>query len=310
MATKIKIFSGSTSIYLAEKIAQGYGSELGKISLIRFADGEFQPSFDENIRGTDVFLIQSTYAPSDNLLELLMLIDAARRASARSIVAVMPYFGYARQDRKDKPRVSIASKLVANLLSAAGVQRIVTIDLHADQIQGFFDVPVDHLYASSVFIPYLKTLHLNNLTFASPDTGGTRRAGSYAKFFHTDFVVCYKHRAKPNEIERMALVGDVEGRNVILLDDIVDTGGTLCKAAQIIMDNGALSVRAMVTHPLLSGNSYENIEKSALEELVVTDTIPLQKESPKIRVISTADLLAEVLRRLKKKESISSLFKF
>jgi ribose-phosphate pyrophosphokinase len=283
---------------------------LGKISLIRFADGEFQPSFDENIRGTDVFLIQSTYAPSDNLLELLMLIDAARRASARSIVAVMPYFGYARQDRKDKPRVSIASKLVANLLSAAGVQRIVTIDLHADQIQGFFDVPVDHLYASSVFIPYLKTLHLNNLTFASPDTGGTRRAGSYAKFFHTDFVVCYKHRAKPNEIERMALVGDVEGRNVILLDDIVDTGGTLCKAAQIIMDNGALSVRAMVTHPLLSGNSYENIEKSALEELVVTDTIPLQKESPKIRVISTADLLAEVLRRLKKKESISSLFKF
>jgi ribose-phosphate pyrophosphokinase len=283
---------------------------LGKISLIRFADGEFQPSFDENIRGTDVFLIQSTYAPSDNLLELLMLIDAARRASARSIVAVMPYFGYARQDRKDKPRVSIASKLVANLLSAAGVQRIVTIDLHADQIQGFFDVPVDHLYASSVFIPYLKTLHLNNLTFASPDTGGTRRAGSYAKFFHTDFVVCYKHRAKPNEIERMALVGDVEGRNVILLDDIVDTGGTLCKAAQIIMDNGALSVRAMVTHPLLSGNSYENIEKSSLEELVVTDTIPLHKESPKIRVISTADLLAEVLRRLKKKESISSLFKF
>ena len=310
MATKIKIFSGSTSLYLAEKIAQGYGSELGKVSLIRFADGEFQPSFDENIRGTDVFLIQSTYAPSDNLLELLMLVDAARRASARSIVAVMPYFGYARQDRKDKPRVSIASKLVANLLSAAGVQRIVTIDLHADQIQGFFDVPVDHLYASSVFIPYLKTLHLNNLTFASPDTGGTRRAGSYAKFFHTDFVVCYKHRAKPNEIERMALVGDVEGRNVILLDDIVDTGGTLCKAAQIIMDYGALSVRAMVTHPLLSGNSYENIEKSALEELVVTDTIPLHKESPKIRVISTADLLAEVLRRLKKKESISSLFKF
>jgi ribose-phosphate pyrophosphokinase len=310
MATKIKIFSGSTSMYLAEKIAQSYGTELGKISLIRFADGEFQPSFDENIRGTDVFLIQSTYAPSDNLLELLMLVDAARRASARSIVAVMPYFGYARQDRKDKPRVSIASKLVANLLSAAGVQRIVTIDLHADQIQGFFDVPVDHLYASSVFIPYLKTLHLNNLTFASPDTGGTRRAGSYAKFFHTDFVVCYKHRSKPNEIEKMALVGDVEGRNVIMLDDIVDTGGTLCKAAQIIMDNGAASVRAMVTHPLLSGNSYENIEKSAMEELVVTDTIPLHKESPKIKVISTSDLLAEVLRRLKKKESISSLFKF
>ena len=251
MATTVKVFSGQVSKYLSEKIAQSYGNELGKVSFLRFADGEFQPSFEENIRGTDVFLVQSTQPPSDNLLELLMMIDAARRASARTIVAVIPYFGYARQDRKDKPRVSIASKLVANLLSAAGVNRIITIDLHADQIQGFFDVPVDHLYASSVFIPYLKTLHLNNLTFASPDTGGTRRAGSYAKFFHTDFVICYKHRSKPNEITKMALVGDVEGRNVILLDDIVDTGGTLCKAAGIIMDNGATSVRAMVTHPIL-----------------------------------------------------------
>lgn len=310
MATKIKVFSGQVSRYLAEKIAQSYGSELGKVSFLSFADGEFQPSFDENIRGTDVFLIQSTHPPSDNLMELLMLIDAARRASARSIVAVIPYFGYARQDRKDKPRVSIASKLVANLLSAAGVHRVITLDLHADQIQGFFDVPVDHLYASSVFIPYLKTLHLNNLTFASPDTGGTRRAGSYAKYFHTDFVICYKHRSKPNEIAKMALVGDVEGRNVILLDDIVDTGGTLCKAAQIIMDNGATSVRALVTHPILSGNAYEQIEGSALTELVVTDTIPLKRESPKIKVITTADLFAEVIRRLKKKESISSLFKF
>ncbi len=311
MATTVKVFSGQVSKYLSEKIAQSYGNELGKVSFLRFADGEFQPSFEENIRGTDVFLVQSTQPPSDNLLELLMMIDAARRASARTIVAVIPYFGYARQDRKDKPRVSIASKLVANLLSAAGVNRIITIDLHADQIQGFFDVPVDHLYASSVFIPYLKTLHLNNLTFASPDTGGTRRAGSYAKFFHTDFVICYKHRSKPNEITKMALVGDVEGRNVILLDDIVDTGGTLCKAAGIIMDNGATSVRAMVTHPILSGKAVEQIEASALTELIVTDTIPLKRESPKIKVISTADLFAEVIRRLKKKEeSISSLFKF
>jgi len=310
MAAKVSIFSGQATTYLAEKIAQSYGLELGKVSVIRFADGEFQPSFEDNIRGTDVFLVQSTYSPSDNLFELLMLIDAARRASARTIVAVIPYFGYARQDRKDKPRVSIASKLVANLLSAAGVNRIIALDLHADQIQGFFDVPVDHLYASSVFIPYLKTLHLDNLTFASPDTGGTRRAGSYAKNFHTNFVICYKTRSKPNEIEKMALVGDVEGKNVILLDDIVDTGGTLCKAAEIIMAKGALTVRALVTHPLLSGKAYENIEKSKLTELVVTDTIPLAKESPKIKVVSTADLFAEVIRRLKKKESISSLFKF
>jgi ribose-phosphate pyrophosphokinase len=310
MAAKINIFSGSATAYLAEKIAQSYGIELGKVSVVRFADGEFQPSYEENIRGSDVFLIQSTYAPSDNLMELLMLIDAARRASAKSIVAVIPYFGYARQDRKDKPRVSIASKLVANLLSAAGVHRIIALDLHADQIQGFFDVPVDHLYASSVFIPYLKSLHLPELTFASPDTGGTRRAGSYAKFFHTNFVICYKHRSKPNEIERMALVGDVKGKNVILLDDIVDTGGTLCKAAQIIMDQGAESVRAMVTHPLLSGKAYENIENSALSELIVTDTIPLHHDSQKIKVLSTADLFAEVIRRLKRKESISSLFKF
>jgi len=310
MATKVNIFSGQTSRYLAEKISQSYGSELGKVTFLRFADGEFQPSYEDNIRGTDVFLVQSTHPPSENLLELLMLIDAARRASARSIVAVIPYFGYARQDRKDKPRVSIASKLVANLLSAAGVHRIITIDLHADQIQGFFDVPVDHLYASSVFIPYLKTLHLNNLTFASPDTGGTRRAGSYAKFFHTDFVICYKHRSKPNEVEKMALIGDVVGKNVVLLDDIVDTGGTLCKAAKIIMDNGAASVRAMVTHPILSGNAAEILEASALTELIVTDTIPLKKENPKIKVITTSDLFAEVIRRLKKKESISSLFKF
>ncbi|HNY01118.1 MAG TPA: ribose-phosphate pyrophosphokinase [Bacteroidales bacterium] len=310
MAAKINIFTGLATAYLGEKIARSYGIELGKTSVVKFADGEFQPSFDENIRGSDVFLVQSTYAPSDNLFELLMLIDAARRASARTIVAVIPYFGYARQDRKDKPRVSIAAKLVANLLSAAGVNRIIALDLHADQIQGFFDVPVDHLYASSVFIPYLKTLHLPEITFASPDTGGTRRAGSYAKFFHSNFVICYKHRSKPNEVAKMRLVGDVKGKDVILLDDIVDTGGTICKAAAIIMENGASSVRAMITHPVLSGDARENIENSLLDELIVTDTIPLTFQSPKIKVLSTADLFAEVIRRLKKKESISSLFQF
>lgn len=308
--TPINIFSGRNTRYLAEKIAKEYGQDLGKMTVTTFADGEFQPCFEENIRGSDVFLIQSTFSPSDNLMELLMMVDAARRASARSIVAVIPYFGYARQDRKDKPRVSIASKLVANLLTASGVNRIITLDLHADQIQGFFDVPVDHLYASSVFIPYLENLNLEDLTFASPDTGGTRRAGSYAKHFHTNFVICYKHRSKPNEIARMALVGDVRGKNVVLLDDIVDTGGTLCKAADVLMENGAKSVRAMITHPLLSGNAYKNIEQSALDELIVSDSIPLHEETPKIKVISTAQLFAEVIRRLKKRESISSLFKF
>ena len=310
MAATVKVFAGRATQYLAKKITQSYGMELGKIEVTEFADREFQPCFVENIRGMDIFIVQSTFAPSDNLMELLMLIDAARRASARSIIAVIPYFGFARQDRKDKPRVSIASKLVANLLMAAGVNRIITLDLHADQIQGFFDVPVDHLYASSVFIPYLKTLHLDNLTFASPDTGGTRRAGSYAKFFNTDFVVCYKQRKKPNQIAKMGLVGDVKGKNVVLLDDIVDTGGTLCKAADILMNNGATCVRAMITHPLLSANAIEDIEKSSLTELVVTDTIPMKEEHPKIKVITTADLFAEVIRRLKKKESISSLFKF
>ena len=310
MPARIKIFSGQATKYLGEQIAASYGAEMGKITITKFADGEFQPAYDENIRGCDIFLIQSTFAPQDILMELLMLVDAARRASARSIIAVIPYFGFARQDRKDKPRVSIASKMIANLLTASGVNRIITMDLHADQIQGFFDVPVDHMYASSVFIPYLKTLHLPNLTFASPDTGGTRRAGSYAKYFNTDFVICYKHRSKPNVIEEMRLVGDVQDRDVILLDDIVDTAGTLIRAAQVIKDGGARSVRAVVTHPLLSGKAYENINNSALEEVIVTDTIPLQGQSEKIKVVSTADLFAEVLRRLKKRESINSLFKF
>jgi ribose-phosphate pyrophosphokinase len=309
MPKNVKIFSGRATYYLAEKIAMSYGIDLGRVVTIDFCDGEFQPSFEENIRGNDIFIVQSTFAPANNLLELLMLIDAARRASARNIIAVIPYFGYARQDRKDKPRVSIASKLMANLLSTAGVQRVITIDLHADQIQGFFDVPVDHLYASSIFVPYLKKLNLPNLTMASPDTGGTRRVATYAKFLHTDFVICYKQRGKPNEVEKMALVGEVEGRDVVLVDDIVDTAGTLTKAAKIIMENGATSVRAVCTHPLLSQNAVEKLEKSHLAEIVVCDTIPLRRESPKIKVLSTADLFAEVIKRVESHESISSLFR-
>jgi ribose-phosphate pyrophosphokinase len=310
MPSQVKIFSGRAMIPLASKIAKSYGTELGTVVITEFSDGEFQPSFEENIRGKDVFIVQSTFAPAGNLLELLMLIDAARRASARNIIAVIPYFGYARQDRKDKPRVSIASKLIANLLSTAGVQRLITIDLHADQIQGFFDVPVDHLYASSVFIPYLRDLNLPRLTFASPDTGGTRRVAAYAKFLNTDFVICYKQRSKPNEVEKMALVGDVEGRDVVLIDDIVDTAKTLVKAAEIIKSNGASSVRAFCTHPILSQNAVSMIEKSVLSELVVTDTIPLKKQSSKIKVITTADLFAVVIKRVESHESISSLFKF
>jgi ribose-phosphate pyrophosphokinase len=310
MPQNVKIFSGRSTQYLAEKIALSYGTDLGTVVVTDFCDGEFQPSFEENIRGKDIFIVQSTFAPASNMLELLMLIDAARRASARNIIAVIPYFGFARQDRKDKPRVSIAAKLMANLLSTAGVQRIITIDLHADQIQGFFDVPVDHLFASSIFVPYLKKLNLPNLTMASPDTGGTRRVATYAKFLGTDFVICYKQRSKPNEIGKMALVGEVKGRDVVLVDDIVDTAGTLTKAAEIIMENGATSVRAMCTHPLFSNNAIERIEKSPLLEMVVTDTIPLKKQSKKVKVISTASLFAEVIKRVESHESISSLFKF
>jgi ribose-phosphate pyrophosphokinase len=310
MPNKIKIFSGRATQYLAKKIAESYGTDLGTVVVTDFCDGEFQPSFEENIRGNDIFIVQSTFAPASNLLELLMLIDAARRASARNIIAVIPYFGFARQDRKDKPRVSIAAKLMANLLSTAGVQRIITIDLHADQIQGFFDVPVDHVFASSIFVPYLKKLNLPNLTMASPDTGGTRRVATYAKFMGTDFVICYKQRNKPNEVGRMALVGDVTGRDVVLVDDIVDTAGTLTKAATVIMENKANSVRAVCTHPLFSSNAVERLEKSAIAEIVVTDTIPLKRESSKITVLSTANLFAEVIRRVESHESISSLFKF
>lgn len=310
MASEVKIFSGRSSNYLAKKIADAYGIKLGEVLITEFADGEFQPSFEENIRGDDVFLVQSTFAPADNLMELLLLIDGARRASARRIIAVLPYFGLARQDRKDKPRVPIASKLAANLLTAAGVDRIITIDLHADQIQGFFDIPVDHLYASSIFIPYIKKMGLENLIFASPDTGGTRRAAAYAKILNTGFVICYKQRSKPNEVEKMYIIGDVKGKDVVLVDDIIDTAGTITKAANIIMENGASSVRGFCTHPIFSNNAFERIENSSFTEVIVTDTIPLHIDSPKVKVLSTSKLLAEVIKRVHDYESISSLFKF
>jgi len=310
MATKALIFSGRATRYLAEKIAESYGHPLGNVVVTVFSDGEFQPSFEENIRGRDVFIVQSTFSPADNLLELLMLVDAARRASAKRIVAVIPYFGLARQDRKDKPRVSVASKLIANLLTAAGVQRIITIDLHADQIQAFFDVPVDHIYASSIFTPYIESLNLPNLLMASPDTGGTRRAAAYAKFLQTGFVICYKQRSKPNEVGKMELVGNVEGKNVVLIDDIIDTAGSISKAGDLIMERGAASVRAFCTHPVFSGDAYEKIEKSKFTEVVVTDTLPLKFQSDKIKVLTTAGLFAEVIKRALKTKSISSLYQF
>lgn len=306
--TKVKIFTCRATRYLAEKIAQAYGSELGKSNVFTFADGEFQTCYEDNVRGSDVFIVQSTFPPADNLFELLMMVDAAKRASARKIIAVIPYFGCARQDRKDKPRVPITSKLVANLLTASGVSRVITIDLHADQIQGFFEMPVDHLYASSIFVPFLKELNIEDLMFASPDTGGTRRANMYAKTFGTGFAICYKQRSKPNVVDRMELIGDVAGKNVILVDDILDTGNTLIKAADLILANGAKSVRGMISHPVLSGNAIDRIEQSNMEELIVSDTIPLSRPSKKIRQLSTATLLAEAIKRVENNESISSLY--
>jgi len=304
----IKLFSGSATTYLADKIANSYGTNLGNVSLFKYSDGEFQPSFDETVRGDYVFIIQSTFPPSDNLFELLLMIDAARRASAYKTVAVIPYFGFARQDRKDKPRVAIGAKLVANLLTAAGVSRVITMDLHADQIQGFFDVPVDHLYSSSIFIPYVNGLNLDDLVIASPDMGGSKRANSYAKFLNKPLVICHKTRKKPNEIEEMTIIGDVEGKNVIIVDDIIDTAGTIVKAAGLMMSKGAQSVRAMITHPVLSGPAYERIENSPLTELIVTDSIPLKQKSAKITVLSVADLFADVIKKVLENKSISSNF--
>ena len=303
-----KIFSITQSRALAEKIAAAYGAELGNVITSTYSDGEFQPSYEESIRGSRIFIIGSTNPSSENLMEMLLMIDAAKRASARHITAVLPYFGWARQDRKDKPRVPIAAKLVAKMLETAGATRIITMDLHADQIQGFFEKPVDHLFASTVFLPYLKELNLDNLTIASPDMGGSKRAYAYSKALESDVVICYKQRAKANVITHMELIGDVTGKNVVLVDDMVDTAGTLTKAADIMMERGALSVRAICTHPILSGNAYEKIENSKLEELIVTDSIALKKESKKIKVISCADLFAEVMHNVHYNKSISSKF--
>lgn len=303
-----RIFSGQASKYLADKIAAAYGEPLGNVVFNKFSDGEFCPSFEESIRGTDVFLVQSTFSPSDNLMELLLMVDAAKRASAKRIVAVVPYFGFARQDRKDKPRVAIGAKLVANLMETAGISRLVTIDLHADQIQGFFEVPVDHLYASKLFIEYIEKMNLPNLMMAAPDTGGTKRANSYAKHFGVDMAICYKERKVANEINSMTLIGDVKGRDVVLIDDIIDTAGTMTKAADLIMEKGANSVRALCTHPVLSGPAYDRIEKSALTELIVTDTIPLKQASDKIKVISIAGLMAGVISNIVSYKSISTNF--
>jgi len=303
-----KIFSITQSRTLAEKIATAYGAELGNVITSTYSDGEFQPSYEESIRGSRIFIIGSTNPSSKNLMEMLLMIDAAKRASARHITAVLPYFGWARQDRKDKPRVPIAAKLVAKMLETAGATRIITMDLHADQIQGFFEKPVDHLFASTVFLPYLKELNLDNLTIASPDMGGSKRAYAYSKAMQSDVVICYKQRAKANVISHMELIGDVTGKNVVLVDDMVDTAGTLTKAADVMMERGALSVRAICTHPILSGNAYDRIENSKLEELIVTDSIPLKQESKKIKVISCSDLFAEVMHNVHFNKSISSKF--
>lgn len=303
-----KIFGCTQSTVLAEKIAKAYGIGLGKVLFSRYSDGEFQPSFEESVRGARIFIIGSTNPGPENLMEMLLMLDAAKRASARHITAVMPYFGWARQDRKDKPRVPIAAKLVAKMLEAAGATRIITMDLHADQIQGFFEKPVDHLFASTMFLPYLKNLNLDNLTIASPDMGGSKRAYAYSKALGSDVVICYKQRSKANIISHMELIGDVQDKNVVLVDDMVDTAGTLAKAANLMMKRGAKSVRAITTHGLLSGDAYEKIEKSQLLELIVTDSISIKKESSKVKVLSCAELFADVMYKVHHNTSIASKF--
>ena len=304
----IKIFAGRGSQYLAEKIASDFGKSLGDSSIDQFSDGEIQPFFNETVRGCDVFIIQSTFSPSENLMELLLMIDAAKRASAHYISAVVPYFGYARQDRKDKPRVAIASKLNANLISAAGASRVMTMDLHAPQIQGFFDIPVDHLDGSVIFIPYIRSLNLENLVVASPDIGGSKRTRGYANHIDSEMVICDKHRKKANQIATMNIIGDVQDKNVVLIDDIIDTGGTLVEAARVMKSEGARSVRACITHPLLSGNAIEKIENSELEELVVCDTIPVSQDTTKIKTLSVSKLFAQAIRNVYEHGTISSLF--
>ena len=310
----IKIFSCRGSRYLAEKIAKSLGLDLGASIVTDFSDGEFQPAFNESVRGTTTFIVQSTFPPLDNLFELLLMIDAARRASAYKVIAVIPYFGWARQDRKDRPRVSIGAKLVANLLVAAGCDRVITTDLHADQIQGFFDFPVDHIYASTIFMPYLRDMQLENLSIAAPDMGGAKRANNYSRVLGCPMIICHKSRERPNVVGSMTAIGDVEGRNIVIIDDMIDTAGTITKAANMLMEKGALSVRAMATHPVFSGQAYERINKSALQEVVVTDTIPLRAPAgtdlSKFTVLSVADMFAEVIDRIYNYKSISDAFGF
>ncbi|MBR7067300.1 MAG: ribose-phosphate pyrophosphokinase [Bacteroidales bacterium] len=307
---QIKFFTGRSTAYLAERIVKSFGSQLGKSHVTVFSDGEFQPSFDESVRGCTVFIIQSTFPPVENLFELMLMADAARRASAHRVVAVIPYFGWARQDRKDQPRVAIGAKMVANILKAAGVERVMTMDLHADQIQGFFDIPVDHLYASSIFVPYLKSLNIDNMAIAAPDMGGAKRANAYSKFLGTNVIVCHKNRERANVVGQMTAIGDVEDKNVIIVDDMVDTAGTLTKAANLMKERGARSVRAICTHPVLSGEAYERIAESSLDELIVTDSIPLRsdKETSKITVLSVADTFADVISKVYNYQSISANF--
>jgi len=304
----VKIFSGRATTYLAEKIAHAYGESLGEVKYQQFSDGEMSPFIAESVRGHEVFIVQSTFPPADNFMELLLMIDAAKRASAESINVIIPYFGYARQDRKDKPRVAIAAKMIANLLSAAGATRIMACDLHADQIQGFFDIPVDHLDGAYIFVPYLKSLNLPDIMFASPDVGGIKRARYFAKYFNAELAVCDKYRKEANKIESMRLIGEVDGKDVILVDDLVDTAGTICKAASLLKENGAKSVRAVCTHAVLSGKAYENISDSMLEEIVVTDTIPMKQQISKVKVLTVSNLFAKAIRKIHDRESISSLF--
>lgn len=304
----IKVFAGTKSRYMGEEICQELGIELGKMNIQHFADGEFEVSFEESIRGCEVYLVQSTFPNCDNLMELLLMIDAAKRASAKSVIAVMPYFGWARQDRKDKPRVSIAAKLVSDLLVAAGVDRVITMDLHADQIQGFFNVPVDHLYGSSVFLPYIESLHLENLVIATPDVGGAKRANNYAKYLNVPLVLCHKQRAKANVVASMTVIGDVKDKNVILIDDMVDTAGTITKAADLMMANGAKSVRALASHAIMSDPATERVNNCSLEEIIFTNSIPFHKDCKKATILSVAKMFADTIRRVHNNESISSQY--
>ena len=308
---EMKIFSGTNSRYVALKIAEKLGVELGKVKIMHFADGEFEVSYEEPVRGAEVYLVQSTFNASENLMELLLMIDAAKRASAQSVIAVIPYFGWARQDRKDKPRVSIAAKLVSNLLTAAGIDRLITMDLHADQIQGFFDIPVDHLYASTMFVPDIASLNLENLVIASPDVGGAKRANSYAKYFNAPLVLCHKHRQQANVVESMTIIGDVQDKDVILIDDMVDTAGTICKAASLMKENGARSVRAYISHAVMSDPASERVMASGLDELVISDSIPYDTDRcPKVRVLSLDKMFAHAIKHVNIKKSINDLFLF